>query len=261
MDSSQTAVISVSTGVGPSTRRRSARISNALQDSQEAESPPKSPPKKRKSPTCRTCGQPTKGHVSANCRPPTSPSPSVDTGNNRRHFENNDPSINTVVGQLSHLQIGLGPASTCIEPDSEEDQEPARPSASTLRAKYPNAPLRRTVRTQEEHDYFHHEIVEAHPSVVYVMPLEPEDLQAQRDAAQSAGYHTRILQAQPSWQDRRDVLIFGDKSRLVNEHCKRVGRRAAEGLPWREILDGVGMARGFFADMMAVWSLFSALRG
>lgn len=204
-----------------------------------------------------------KGHDAANCHPPVSPSPSVDTGNNTRRSDNHDPlqaSVNAIVGQFDTLQIGLSPASTRMSVPGE-NEKPARPSASTLRAKYPNAPLRRTVRTQEEHDYFHHEIVEAHPSVVYVMPLEPEDLQAQRDAAQGAGYHTRILRAQPSWQDHRDVLIFGDKSRLVNEHCKRVGQRAAEGLSWREILDGLGIARSFFADMMAVWSLFSKLRG
>ncbi|OJT05398.1 hypothetical protein TRAPUB_3839 [Trametes pubescens] len=117
------------------------------------------------------------------------------------------------------------------------------------------------MRTQEEHESFHHEVVETYPSMVYVMPLSPEDLQAQRDAAQDAGYHTRILRAQPSWQDRRDVLIFGMRSRIVDDHYTRVGQRAAEGLTWREILNGVGMARGFFTDMMAVWSLFSELRG
>ncbi|EIW61615.1 uncharacterized protein TRAVEDRAFT_44439 [Trametes versicolor FP-101664 SS1] len=117
------------------------------------------------------------------------------------------------------------------------------------------------MRTQEEHEYFHHEVVQAHPSMAYVMPLWPEDLQGQRDAAQAAGYHTRILRAQPSWQDRRDVLIFSDNPRLVDEHYRRVGQRAAEGLTWMEILNGLGMARGFVADMIAVWSLFSALRG
>lgn len=98
--------------------------------------------------------------------------------------------------------------------------------------------------TQEEHDYFHHEAVETYPSMVHVMPLWLEDFQAQRDTAQDAGHHTRILRAHPSWQDR----------------YRRIGKRAAEDLAWRVIQNGIGTARGFFTDMMAVWSLFSELR-
>ncbi|OJT15415.1 hypothetical protein TRAPUB_8028 [Trametes pubescens] len=47
------------------------------------------------------------------------------------------------------------------------------------------------------------------------------------------------------------------RPRIADDHYRRVGQRIAEGLTWREILNGVGMTRGFFTDMMAVWSLFS----
>ncbi|OSD04572.1 hypothetical protein PYCCODRAFT_1433441 [Trametes coccinea BRFM310] len=112
--------------------------------------------------------------------------------------------------------------------------------------------------SQEEHDNFLANVLRNHPSAVYMLPLSGHQLQGQVTAARKTGHHTRLLRAQSSWSDpSRDILIFGKNPKVVEEQYGRIQKRAATGLPWKEIVHGIGIARGLIKEIMAVWALFS----
>ncbi|KAI9068444.1 hypothetical protein FKP32DRAFT_1561603 [Trametes sanguinea] len=111
--------------------------------------------------------------------------------------------------------------------------------------------------SQEEHDDFLADVLRSHPSAVYMLPLPGHQLQGQATAARKTGHHTKVLRAQSSWSDpSKDILIFGKNSKVVEEQYGRIQKRAEKGLTLKEIVDGIGMARGLIKEIMAIWALF-----